>query len=170
MRDKAHPRHFRLRVPLLLILLAAVCAGCAYSLKGTLPPHLKTIAIPLVENRTAEAGIAETLTDLLTDRFLAEGLLGVTALENANSRLDARLLSVSEKVEQFTDQDQVTGIRVTLKVDVTFVDLVEQKDLWKASFSEWGTYDPAGETREDAIGRAVDKLVLSINQKMLADW
>lgn len=158
------------RLFLLATLLVLLLGGCAYSLKGTLPPHLKTIAIPLVENRTAETGIAETLTDLLTDRFLAEGLLSVTALENADSRLDARLLSVAEKVEQFTDQDQVTGIRVTLKVDVSFVDLVQTRELWKASFSEWGTYDPAGETREDAIGRAVDKLVLSINQKMLADW
>ncbi|MCA9785050.1 MAG: hypothetical protein KC488_00715, partial [Candidatus Cloacimonetes bacterium] len=138
-----------------LLVGLVLLAGCAYSLKGTLPPHLKTIAIPLVENRTAESGIAETLTDLLTDRFLADGLLSVSALDGANSRLDSRLLAVTEKVEQFTDQDQVTGIRVTLKVEVAFVDLVEDKELWKTTFNEWGTYDPASETRDQAIGRAV---------------
>jgi hypothetical protein len=170
MCDPTPTRRSPLLTGVWLSLFCLLCTACAYSLKGTLPPHLKTIAIPLVENRTAESGIAETLTDLLTERFLTEGLLGVTALENASSRLDARLLSVTEKVEQFTSEDQVTGMRVTLKVDVTFVDLVESRELWKSSFSEWGTYDPGSETRDDAIGRAVDKLVLSINQKMLADW
>ena len=34
-----------------LLLLALVVAGCGYSLRGTLPAHIRTVAVPVFENR-----------------------------------------------------------------------------------------------------------------------
>ena len=47
------------RTPLLFLLLLCIASGCGiYSVKGSMAPHLKTVAIPLFENRTAEFRVA----------------------------------------------------------------------------------------------------------------
>ena len=47
-----------------LILIIFVIMSCGfYSMAGSIPPHIKSIAIPLVNNQTAEFGIAENITD-----------------------------------------------------------------------------------------------------------
>ncbi len=152
------------------VALLLLCGACAYSFRGTLPPHLDSIAIPLMENRTPEAGITEDLTDLLREEFLQEGLFKVSSLERADCRLDATLLSVSERADNFTDEDVVTNIRLSLRVEVHFVDLVEDRELWVDTFNEFGLFDPDSETRDDAIDEAVEKLVQKINQRILSDW
>ncbi len=57
---------------LLIIFFTFLVESCGfYSLSGSLPPHIKTISIPMVENETAEFGIAENISDgmLLTILF-----------------------------------------------------------------------------------------------------
>lgn len=51
------------RVPALgLGLLAVVLAGgCGYSFRGNLPDHIKTVAVPVFTNKTAEPAV-ETST------------------------------------------------------------------------------------------------------------
>ena len=52
--------------------------SCAfYSMSGSLPPHIKTISIPLLENETAEFGIAENITDGIQKKFNDEGILKI---------------------------------------------------------------------------------------------
>ena len=52
------------------ILASGLFAGCfRYSFSGAVPSHLKTIAVPLLDNQTAEFGIAERITDQLISEF-----------------------------------------------------------------------------------------------------
>jgi len=45
-------------------LILPFFVGCIYySMAGSIPPHIKSIAIPLVENQTAEFGMSEAVTD-----------------------------------------------------------------------------------------------------------
>ena len=46
-----------------LFILFILCSCSFYSMSGSIPPHIKTIAIPLIENETSEFGIAEDITD-----------------------------------------------------------------------------------------------------------
>ena len=151
------------------MLLAA--AGCSYSFKGTLPPHLKTVAIPPIANQTAEFGVAEELTDLVLARFLRDGLLKVTDEAGADSRLDLAFVQISEAPFAYNDQEQTSLVRLTIRLQAEFWDRVEERSLWKRDFSEWGTYDPSGSpTRSDAIAEAAGRLVEAINQQLVADW
>ena len=38
---------------------------------GSIPPHIKSIAIPLAENQTAEFGMSEAVTDNMVNEFTA---------------------------------------------------------------------------------------------------
>jgi outer membrane lipopolysaccharide assembly protein LptE/RlpB len=156
---------------ILLLLLAPLLGGCAYSFKGSLPPHLRTVAIPPIENRTAEFGVAEELTELVLARFLRDGLLKVSGEESADSRLDLAFTQISEAPFAYTSEEQTTQVRLTIRLQAEFWDRVENRSLWKKDFSEWGTYDPNGTpTRSDAIAEAAGRLVEAINQQLVADW
>jgi hypothetical protein len=161
-RQAAGRRIWRLLLPLLLI-------GC-YSFKGSLPPHLKTVAIPQMENATAEIGLAEEITDLVLERFLSEGLLRVTSDEQADAVLRLTLSAISESAFDYDADEAVRRIKVTLQVKGVFEDRVEARERWSRSFTEWGDYEPDTESREDAIRDAVEKLVLAVNQQLLAEW
>ena len=76
---------FRILFNILILFGILFVPGCGYySLKGSLPPHLKTVAIPLMENKTAEFGITETLTDAVTDEFVRDGSLKITDRSSAD--------------------------------------------------------------------------------------
>ncbi|UCE05762.1 MAG: hypothetical protein JSW07_19560, partial [bacterium] len=52
-----------------LLLLALFHCGY-YSFSGSsLPSHIRTIAVPMFENRTTEFGVREDITDALINEF-----------------------------------------------------------------------------------------------------
>lgn len=163
--------NWRPAIQLLLGLLLTLGCACSYSFKGSLPPHLRTVAIPSIENKTAEFGVAEDLGDLVMSRFLRDGLLRVTDEAQADSRLLLSFTQISEAPFAY-NQDEITSqVRLTIRLHGEFQDQVEDRQLWQKDFSEWGTYDPNGTpTRADAIAEAARKLVEAINQQLVADW
>ena len=55
---------FKRKNILLILFFTFLVESCGfYSLSGSLPPHIKTISIPMVENETAEFGIAENISE-----------------------------------------------------------------------------------------------------------
>src|SRR5437879_11767487 len=75
----------------LLALIATAVAGCGYGLRGTLPSHLKTIAIPTFANRTSEPGVENFLTRAVVDAFSTNGRLRVVGPETADSILEGEV-------------------------------------------------------------------------------
>jgi outer membrane lipopolysaccharide assembly protein LptE/RlpB len=51
-----------MRPRLLALGLALLLAGCGYSLRGTLPDHIRTVAVPVFANRTAEPAVENPRT------------------------------------------------------------------------------------------------------------
>ena len=65
----------------LIIISCLTFISCGfYSLAGSIPPHIKSISIPLMENQTAEFGLAESITDGILDQFNEVGILSLTDL------------------------------------------------------------------------------------------
>jgi len=56
-------------VGLLLALAACLAAGCGYSFRGNLPAHIKTVAVPVFQNRTQVAGLENTITSAVVSAF-----------------------------------------------------------------------------------------------------
>lgn len=101
-----------------LCLVSSFISGCGYTLQGggsVLPPDVKKIYIPLVENDSTEGGVAGTLTEALRDQFERYGIVEVVdeALD-ADATLEARIKSVKRQSKAVTSKTEVA-----LQYDVT---------------------------------------------------
>ena len=52
----------------------ALLAGCGYSLHGNLPDHVRTVAVPVFTNRTAEPAIESFLTQAVVEALRRTGV------------------------------------------------------------------------------------------------
>ena len=86
-------------------------------MSGSIPPHIKSISIPLIENETAEFGIAEEITDGIQKKFNDEGILKLID-KNADSILKGSIKKITDGPYTFNKQESVSEYR--FKVDVYF--------------------------------------------------
>ena len=61
-------------IKIVIIFHFIFCSCGIYSLSGSLPSHIKSIAIPLLENQTAEFGLSEEITEGIINKFNEAGL------------------------------------------------------------------------------------------------
>ena len=59
---------------------------------GSIPPHINSISIPMVENQTVEFGISEAVTDNLVNQFLETNILQIDEENNADSILKGKII------------------------------------------------------------------------------
>jgi outer membrane lipopolysaccharide assembly protein LptE/RlpB len=87
----------KLKIFLALLLLLSM-QGCGYSFQGSstiLPPDVKRIYIPLVENNSTESGLTTLFTDALKDQFEKYGVVRIVDdVAEADAVLRARILKV----------------------------------------------------------------------------
>ena len=79
-----------------------------YSLAGSIPPHINSIAIPIVENQTSEFGISESVTENLLNIFSKENILKITDEEDATSILRGKIVMITDAPYTFTKEEAVT--------------------------------------------------------------
>ena len=156
------------------LLVGVSCSGCShYSTTGRLPRHIKTVYITTFENETAEFFLAQEITDAVTERFLSEANLRLGDAEGAEAQIDGRLRRYFEEAETFrqTGGIQVSGRRVTIVLEVAFIDRVENKTLWQdRNFSRWAVYEPDKESEQDAARRVVALLADDLISSILQQW
>ena len=81
----------------LLLFSSCFLGSCMYySLAGSIPPHINSVAIPIVENQTAEFGMSESVTENLLAKFNEENILRVTDEESAVSVLNGTIVRVTD--------------------------------------------------------------------------
>ena len=155
---------------LVLLCLGASCGF--YSLKGSLPPHLNTVAVPLFDNRTAEFGITETLTDAVTDEFVRDGSLKLSDQTNADVVINGTIVSINDRAGAFDQQETVQDVNVYISVRVEVFDQVKRQNMWDERITEFGTYDPSlgPSGRQDAYAEAFDKISQEILNKTVSNW
>ena len=134
-----------------------------YSLKGSLPPHLKTVAIPLFDNQTSEFGISETLTDMAIDEFVRDGSLKIADRGAADVLLKGKIVSISDRAGAYDQQD-------TVQVECT--DQVKRQIMWDERITQFGSYDPAEgpDGRTLAYEQAFEKISQEMLNKTVSNW
>jgi outer membrane lipopolysaccharide assembly protein LptE/RlpB len=80
----------RRRATLVALALLAL-GGCGYSLQGTLPEHVRTVAIPIFVNRTVEPAVENVLTRAVVEAFSTDGRLRVVTPAEADSILEGEV-------------------------------------------------------------------------------
>jgi len=157
-----------------LLLLALSCGYYSFS-GSSLPPHIRTVAVPMFANRTTEFGVREDLTDAIINEFTRDNTLKVVDQRVADSIIEGTITSIREQAGVYNKQEQVKEIRIYVQVHARFEDLKKNKVIWEEDLSQWGTYSPdaiSGEntTRQEAIAEAIGKIVTDIFNKTISGW
>ena len=147
-----------------------------YSFSGSsLPSHLRTIAIPIFDNRTTEFGVPEDITDALINEFTQDNTLKVVDRRAADSIIEGTIVNIREQAGAYNQQEQVQEIRIYVRIKAKFEDLRKNNIIWDEEITQWGTYSPdspSGEnsTRQDAIAEAISKIVTDILNRTISGW
>ncbi|MFH1007618.1 MAG: LptE family protein [Candidatus Latescibacterota bacterium] len=165
----------RFAVILAMLLLAPGCSY--YSFSGSLPAHLKTVAVPLFgnsEQRVLIYGVEESLTDALIEGFVKDGNLKVVDRSSADSRILGEIVQILEEPFTYTADEQAKQWKVRIFVAVTYEEVKKKETRWEEkSLEGWGVYevvtgDP--DERQTGVDAAIAMLVEDILDRTVAGW
>lgn len=138
----------RVRAVTLVLALGLVgaWAGCGYySFSGaSIPENIRTIAVPLAEDRSlgGVVGMNEVLTDFLIERFARQTRLVLEPDENAaDAVLTAAIDRYQNQPVAVTGNEVAALNRITITVQVRYVDRVEDEERLARSFTASAEYD-----------------------------
>ncbi len=161
------------------VALLAVMAGCgAYGFSSSLlPAHVKSVGIPLMENRTDRGDLSAALADSLTEAFIDDNTLKVVNESSADAVVEGAVVSYSRTPFTYDAGENVQTYRVEIVLEVRLVDVRKNDMLWEEPrLSQWATYNfvPVGgqpaEDEEVGIGRVLAKLTDDILNRSVEGW
>ena len=142
------------------ISLSLLCLDCGYySLAGSIPPHIRSISIPLLDNQTAEFGISEGITDNLLEKFTDENILRVVDVDNSDSILKGSIVQAEDIPYTYSKEEVVGEYRFTVAIDIEWIDVANDEVLLEKRFKGWGAYGIGGDISSDEIDNDGDGLI-----------
>lgn len=118
-------------IPVLLLLLAGGC-GYHFSGQGEGPrPGLKTIAIPVFENETAEADLGSLFAGALRHEFLQKGSLQVVPVDQAEAVFRGRITGMFTTEVSHRTVEETIETRLYVILDIRCVDPHNGTVLWQ---------------------------------------
>jgi hypothetical protein len=120
-----------------LVLSLTLC-GCGYQMAGhgssQLPPHLRTISIPVFENTSQEPTIQRPFTEALRRAFITDGRLRlVNNKQGADLLMTGTLTNYRIRAVAFNDLDVAIEYWVYLEASVVVKDQVKKETYLKQS-------------------------------------
>jgi len=126
-------RRLRAGRTVLLALVAAIgLGGCGYSLRTSLPAGIKSIHVPVLENKTAEPGIEDFITQALTQAVVQASRVRIAAnSREADASLEGQIVEYRLVALSFDRNANVTSYRLIIGLALTFRDLKQNRVIWK---------------------------------------
>lgn len=160
---------------LIAVMMINFTSCCTYSFTGSsVPDHLKTIAIPIVQDRSGAGipGLRELLTQEIIRQFIDDNSLQVTERTKADAVLECTIVSYSDAPSILGAGENVEQRRVTITVQVIYKDLVKRITVFDNNFSNYGDYKPgtADNERVNASDVAVSKISEDILLAVVSGW
>jgi hypothetical protein len=158
------------RVILLATFLPLIWGCGVYTFNPRGKSEIESIAVQPFENETAEFGLADRLTEIVIDAFIADGNLKVVSPEHADALLQGTLTYYDRVPETFDQNDQVQTYKVVMDFKVTLKDAQTEDVIWSETSRQEGPYDANTEREEDGQQRAGELLVQMIINKTTKSW
>src|SRR3989338_8366289 len=76
---------------LALAAAAALLGGCGYGVRGNLPDHIKTVAVPMFKNKTLQPAVENSITGAVINAFVNGGTLKVVPVDQADAILEGEI-------------------------------------------------------------------------------
>ena len=154
--------------PVIVILLFFPACGYQFAGSGDLPGGIQTIAIEILENRTTETGLENTITNDLIYEFSRKG----RRVQKNSKKAEAVLTGVieSERITTISRQAQQSAIARRVKIIVNLKLTGSDGGVkWSASgLSEFEDYDVATDKQANEISkrRAIENLSKRLAEKI----
>jgi outer membrane lipopolysaccharide assembly protein LptE/RlpB len=152
-----------------LLTATVACAGCGYSLRGNLPTHIKTVAVPIFQNRTPVPAVENFLTNAVVNAFSANGRLRVTTVDRADSILDGEITNYYLQSIAYDAAANIRQFRLTVTLNLRFRDVRRNEVLFqrtgfsdRADFAVPGTVAETITTSESALQQAATEIARSV--------
>ncbi|HEY3323360.1 MAG TPA: LptE family protein [Planctomycetota bacterium] len=118
-----------------LLGLLLVAGGCAYRTKGSLPPHIKTVAVPVFTNHTFTGDytrkIEVQVTEAVRNAFIQAGELKLAGREDADLILEGAVMKLDREVLRSDRYGDPAEIRLVIRARISIYDVKEAKYLLK---------------------------------------
>ncbi|MEI8031909.1 MAG: LptE family protein [Chlorobiaceae bacterium] len=160
---------------MLMVASAGMLQGCYSFSGGSLPGHLKSISIPVFDDRSG-AGIAQfrgELTRALTDRIESQSGLRVSpSAGRADGTIEGAIVTFSDEPSQLSSKtDRAATNRIAIVVHAVMTDRVRKTTLFSQSFAGFADY-PSGNfmAQQQAVRFALGQIVDSMADRVVSGW
>ena len=128
-----------------LLALAVSRGGCGYTFQGTLPDHVKTVAVPIFVNRTQQPAVENVITRAIVDAFATNGRLRVVRTQDADAILEGEVLQYTVGAIAVDPSLNVQQYRLGVTLNLRMRDVRQNRLLFEqANFSEQADFLVAG--------------------------
>jgi hypothetical protein len=157
--------------------LLPMLAGCiGYTLGNTLPPNIRSVAVPVVANEANEPGLETLVTSAVIAEFQRDGSLKVRPREQAHSVIEVKLTHYSLAPLRYRKDQNTTAqeYRLTLRADVTLRRLpgreivTQTKDV--EGFADFVSLTDLPSSRRDALPKAAADLARRVVKTVVEYW
>ncbi len=129
----------------ILVLLSLLAGGCGYSLRGNLPGHIKTVAVPIFTNRTAEPAVENMLTRAVVDALSTDGRLRVVKPEEADALLEGEVVGYEVQSVAYDNRANIRQYRLVVTLNLRLKDVRNNTVLFeRAGLQEKSDFRVAG--------------------------
>lgn len=163
----------RSRIAICVILVVSL-SSC-YSFKGSsVPPHLKTISIPLFDDQSGsgEPGLREQMTNKLIARLRDDNSFQIADRLHADALVEGIITSMTTAPIVVTGGETLQKQRLTVTAKVTYQDIKLKKKIFEKQFANYGDYDISSGTggRTSALASALEKVTEDILNDVVSGW
>jgi len=132
-----------------LLALLLVVTGCGYSARGHLPDDIRTVAIPILGNRTTKPAVETEMTRALADAFATDGRLRVVSRDAADALIEGEVTGYELLSIAFDPNANVRIYRLLVTMNVRFRDLRRNSMLFQQQgLSEKADFRVSGQVSE----------------------
>lgn len=156
----------------LLLAFGIFIGSCGYSSKMGLRSNVRSIYIPIFDNKTFRRGYEFDLTKAVRDQILLRTHLNIVDKDEADSILLGKIINVNEGILIGDFTDNIVESRVSVGIDIRWVDkrtgrtIVERKNITKSA----EFIVPRNETLTSSSNEAFVEVARSIVDAMEEDW
>ena len=164
----------------ILVVLFLPLSGCGYHFAGTggqAPGNINSVAVDVLDNRTAQVGIEAIFTNAILTQFIRWKRLPVKPHNQAEAVLGGSISRISTEPVAHSGPEKTLETRVTITLDITLKRVETNEILWEnTNLSYFEEYLETGDAiltdslRRDAIRQIAEFLAERIHNDIFVSF
>ncbi|TNE32803.1 hypothetical protein EP342_04550 [bacterium] len=158
----------------ILIILITLLSGCYSFTGGNIPPHLKSIYIQPVLDKSGYGNplFRDKLAQSLIDEFRSDNSFNINENPGGDARLEVNIVNISDNPIAVSNGALETERRVTVKCKAVYYDNVKRKEIWSKDFSAYQNYELANAmaNRNEAIEKILEQIANDVLLAVVSGW